>query len=179
MDITRRKSSRERRELSAPSNAHREGCLARRSKSVSAARGQARRVMEELVLALGDNIARAITTIAGQTPQDVTTATLPDTTEMRLSAGRTTAQFVRTVRPNGSIPAAPMGHVRSDATTFYGTSPDARVVFEAAFFNDFQPGGATAARYRVTIVAVGRTNAELDRREVFVVVPASAAQLAL
>jgi hypothetical protein len=61
-------------------------------------------------------------------------------------------------------------------TTFYNVSPDARVEFEVDFYNDFQPGGMTATLYRATIVVLGRANTEVDRKDVYIIVPANVAQ---
>jgi hypothetical protein len=121
-------------------------------------------------------VVNAITTIAGQSRQNITTRTDPDRMEMRLPMGRTTAEFIRAVVPFGAVPEAPGGYDRKDMTTFYNVSPDARVEFEVDFYNDFQPGGVTATLYRATIVVLGRANSEVDRRDVFIIVPANTTQ---
>jgi hypothetical protein len=51
------------------------------------------------------------------------------------------------------------------------------VVFEAEFYNDFQPGGPSAQVYEATIVVLGRAGSEVDERLVFMVVPADGAQI--
>lgn len=122
------------------------------------------------------NVVSAITTIAGQSRQDITTRTDPDRMEMRLPMGRTTAEFLRSVTPVGATPEAPAGYARRDMTTFYNVSPDAIVEFEVDFYNDFQPGGTAATLYRATIVVLGRAMSEVDRRDVFIIVPANTAQ---
>jgi hypothetical protein len=126
--------------------------------------------------AVADQVVNAITTIAGQSRQNITTRTDPDRMEMRLPMGKTTANFIRAVVPFAAVPEAPGGYERKDMTTFYNVSPDARVEFEVDFYNDFQPGGTTATLYRATIVVLGRANAEVDRRDVFIIVPANTTQ---
>lgn len=118
------------------------------------------------------NVIDAITTIAGQSRQDVSTRVDPDTTEMRLAMGRTTANFIRNVVPFDATPGMPDGFERKDETTFFNVSPSATVRFDANFYNDFAPGSSTAQLFRTTIVVLGRAGSELDRREVFIIVPA-------
>ncbi len=126
--------------------------------------------------AVAQQVIDAVSTIAGQSRQNITTRTDPDRMEMRLPMGRTTAEFIRAVVPFGAVPEAPGGYDRKDMTTFYNVSPDARVEFEVDFYNDFQPGGVAATLYRATIVVLGRANSEVDRRDVFIIVPANTTQ---
>jgi hypothetical protein len=126
--------------------------------------------------AVASQVVSAITTIAGQSRQDITTRTDPDPMEMRLPPMRTTAEFVREVVPFAAVPDMPAGYERKDRTTFYNVSPDARVEFEVDFYNDFQPGGVTATLYRATIVVLGRARSEVDRRDVYIIVPSNSAQ---
>ncbi|UJR85908.1 MSCRAMM family adhesin SdrC [Sandaracinus amylolyticus] len=117
-------------------------------------------------------VVQALTEIIGSSRQDITTDTVPDATETRLPAGFDTTDFIKAIRPNRGIPNAPTGYDRHDETTFYNVAPDTRVVFEADFYNDFQPGGATAQVFRATIRTLGRARSVVDSREVFMVVPA-------
>jgi hypothetical protein len=126
--------------------------------------------------AVADQVIQAVTTIAGQSRQDITTRTDPDRMEMRLMAPHTTRDFIKAVVPFGAMPEAPNGYTRKDMTTFYSVSPDAIVEFEVDFYNDFQPGAATAQLFRATIVVLGRAMAEVDRRTVYIIVPSSNAQ---
>jgi len=66
----------------------------------------------------------------------------------------------------------PAGYDRRDMTTFYSVLPSTRVVFRVDFWNDFQPGGMVAQLYRATIVVLGRAGSEVDRRPVYIIVPA-------
>ncbi len=136
-----------------------------------------------IVFATGGNVAssatgivNAIAQIAGQSRQDITTRTSPDTAEMRLAAPHTTADFIRSVTPTRGIPEMPAGYDRRDATTFYNVAPSTQVVFTVDFYNDFQPGAATALLFRATIHVLGRAGSEVDHRDVFMIVPAIGAQ---
>jgi hypothetical protein len=126
---------------------------------------------------IADSVVSAITSIVSGTRQNITTRTDPDATETRLPAMRTTADFVKAVTPLRGMPAAPAGFDRMDETTFYNVAPSTRVTFRVDFYNDFQPGGRTAQLYRTTIIVLGRANTEVDRRPVFIIVPASDANI--
>ena len=58
-----------------------------------------------------------------------------------------------------------------DTTTFYGVNPSTVVTFRVDFNNDFHPATEVAQVFRATIVVLGRALAEVDRRDVFIVVP--------
>ncbi|MDQ3036941.1 MAG: hypothetical protein M3Y87_31400 [Myxococcota bacterium] len=118
-------------------------------------------------------VIEALTEILGESRQDITTRTEPDAAEARLPAGRDTTDFITAITPVRGIPDAPAGYDSHDATTFYNVAPDTLVVFEADFYNDFQPGTETAQVFRATILTVGRAGAVVDSRDVFMVVPAA------
>lgn len=118
------------------------------------------------------NVIDAINRLAGTTRQDITTRTDPDLAEARLPVGRTTGDFIRAVLPHSAIPEMPEGYDSRDETTFYNVAPSTRVVFEVDFYNDFQMGTDTAQVFRATIITLGRASSEVDRRDVFMVVPA-------
>ncbi len=118
------------------------------------------------------NVIDAVTRIAGSSRQDITTRVDPDPAETRLPPGRTTAEFIERVIPLRGIPEAPTGYDRHDETTFYNVAPSTRVVFAADFFNDFQPPAASAQLFQATIVVLGRASSEVDRRNVYIIVPA-------
>jgi hypothetical protein len=126
---------------------------------------------------IADSVVSAITSIVNGTRQDVTTRTAPDAMEMRLPPMRTTADFVKAVTPLRAAPDAPMGFERMDETTFYAVAPSTRVTFRVDFYNDFQPGARVAQLFRTTIVVLGRAGTEVDRRPVFIIVPASDANV--
>lgn len=116
-------------------------------------------------------ITQAITTLANETRQDITTARVADPLENRLPMGRSTADFIRAVTPARGMPEAPAGYERRDATTFYDVLPSTNVVFRVEFLNDFVEGGDVARVFSATIVVRGRSGSEVDRRPVYIVVP--------
>jgi Bacterial TSP3 repeat len=124
------------------------------------------------IAGVSSSVVDAITQIAGQTRQDITTRVVPDRMAMGLPMGRTTANFVRSVTPARAEPGMPTGFERLDMTTFYNVSPTARVVFRADFYNDFMPGGMSARLFNATIEVLGRGGSVVDTRPLFIVVPA-------
>jgi hypothetical protein len=126
---------------------------------------------------VASNVVSAITTIAGTTRQDVTTRTDPDPAETRIVAPNTTASFIDAVVPVRGRPAAPEGFDSFDATTFYNVSPSTIVTFRVDFNNDFQMGSDTAQVFRATIVVLGRAGSEVDRRDVYIVVPPAGGEI--
>jgi hypothetical protein len=135
---------------------------------------------------VASSVVDAVTRIAGQVRQDITTNTTPDPMETRIVAGHTTADFIpfvpgstvnRMVTPTRGIPDMPTGYDSRDDTTFHNVAPSTQVVFTVTFYNDFQPGGSTASVYKCTIHVLGRAGTEVDHRDVFIVVPADGAGL--
>lgn len=129
-------------------------------------------------------VVRAVTDLATQSRQDITTRTVADPMATMLPAGRTTADFLKSVEPLRGNPEAPTGYERRDMTTFYNVVPATRqaaglvpttVTFRVNFFNDFAEGGPRARLYRATIEVLGRAGAVVDSRPVFIVVPARGA----
>ncbi len=121
--------------------------------------------------AISSNIVSAVTTLASQSRQDITTTLESDPMEHRLGT-HATADFIRAVTPQSGMPAAPDGYDRSDGTTFFSVLPTTRVTFDVDFYNDFLVGGMAAQLFQATIVVHGRANSEVDRRPVYIVVPA-------
>jgi hypothetical protein len=121
------------------------------------------------------NVVNAITTIAGQSRQDITTRVDADPAERRIVAGHTTADFITGVTTVRGIPDAPTGYDRRDERTFYNVAPSTQVVFGVDFYNDFQPGASTAQLFLASIVVLGRANAPVDSRQVYIIVPAAGA----
>ncbi len=117
-------------------------------------------------------IINGITTLANETRQDITTTTIADPMEMRLPTGRTTASFIQSVTPVRGDPAMGVGYERQDERTFYSVLPTTRVVFRVSFYNDFMEGTDTARVFQASVVVRGRAGSEVDRRPVFIVVPA-------
>lgn len=117
-------------------------------------------------------IVNGISTLANETRQDITTTVQPDAMETRLPMGRTTANFIQSVAPVRGEPAMPTGYERQDDRTFFGVLPSTRVVFRVSFYNDFMEGTDTARVFQASVVVRGRAGSEVDRRPVFIVVPA-------
>jgi hypothetical protein len=117
-------------------------------------------------------IVEAVRTLANETRQDITTTVLADAMETRLPMGRTTANFVQSVTPVRGEPAMPTGYERHNDRTFFGVLPTTRVVFRVTFYNDFLEGTDTARVFQASVVVRGRAGSEVDRRPVFIVVPA-------
>jgi hypothetical protein len=123
------------------------------------------------------NVVNAITTIAGTTRQDITTRTDPDPAETRIAPPDNTASFIDAVVPVRGNPPAPGGFDSMDSTTFYNVSPSTVVTFRVDFNNDFQMGAEVAQVFRATIVVLGRARSEVDRRDVFIVVPPTGGEI--
>jgi len=122
--------------------------------------------------AIAANVIAGVSTLAGTTRQDVTTRTDHDRVETRLPVGRTTAEFIRAVEPLTALPPAPAGYDSHDARTFFNVAPATVVTFEVEFYNDFEEPTDSAQVFRATLITLGRASSEVDRREVFMVVPA-------
>lgn len=121
---------------------------------------------------IATNIVSAVTTLVNETRQNITTTREGNAMDMGLPMGRSTADFIRGVTPVRGMPEAPTGYDRRDATTFYAVSPSTSVVFSVEFYNDFVEGGDAARVYQASIVVRGRAGSEVDRRPVYIVVPA-------
>ena len=117
-------------------------------------------------------IVDAVRVLANETRQNITTTVLADAAEMRLPTGRTTANFVQMVTPVRAEPESPTGYERHDDRTFFGVLPSTRVVFRVGFYNDFLEGTDAARVFQASVIVRGRAGSEVDRRPVFIVVPA-------
>ncbi|MBX3247729.1 MAG: VWA domain-containing protein [Myxococcales bacterium] len=115
-------------------------------------------------------IVNGIETIIGATPQDVSTRTAnvpgnPDDFDA--------TTFIKAIRPvqgyRDGIPGA--GFASMDDTTFYGVIPGTLVEFTVDFWNDVRAPAERAQVFRARIFVVGNGVADLDQREVYIVVP--------
>jgi hypothetical protein len=129
------------------------------------------------IAAVSTNIVNAIAEIAGRARQNITTRVQADAMAEGVVMGRTTADFLKSVVTLRGEPEAPEGYDRRDESTFYNVDPATRVTFNVDFYNDFQPGGATAKLYRATIQVIGRGDTVVDERPVYIVVPSANSQL--
>jgi hypothetical protein len=124
-------------------------------------------------MSVATNVVDAVTTLTGQTRQNITTRVVGDPMERRLPMGRSTADFVTGVAPVRGEPEAPTGYERRDMTTFYNVAPSTRVTFAASFDNTLARGGASAQVFTATIQVLGRAGTVVDSRPVFIQVPAA------
>jgi hypothetical protein len=63
------------------------------------------------------------------------------------------------------------GYASKDDTTFYQVIPGTLVDFAVRFYNDIRMPQMTAEIFRAKIVVVGNGVADLDERNVYIVVP--------
>ena len=119
---------------------------------------------------LSTAVVDAVVDVVGGTPQDVSTRTAnvagnPDDFDG--------TRFIQSIVPlegyNGGM--AGTGYTSKDATTFYGVIPGTDVDFTIDFHNDVRMPPATAEIFRARIFVVGNGVADLDSREVYIVVP--------
>lgn len=126
---------------------------------------------------LDTSIVDAIRTLAEETPQDIS-ATARDGADRPPEVGPVDAtRFIKAITPvtvsGTSCPDPP----RCDAERFYDVAPGNTVVFRIRFHNDFQMPRSSAQVFLATIVVLGNDVAELDSREVVIVVPAGSTPL--
>jgi hypothetical protein len=119
---------------------------------------------------VSDAVIEGIETLAGDTPQDVSTRTEnvagnPDEFDATL--------FIKAIYPvEGYFGGVPMtGYTSKDDTTFYGVTPGTLVDFGIDFMNDVREPAATAQIFKARIIVVGNGVATLDMRNVYIVVP--------
>jgi hypothetical protein len=119
---------------------------------------------------LDSTVVNAVAELVGGTPQDVSTRTQnvpgnPDEFDATL--------FIKSIVPlegyRDGIEGT--GYDSKDATTFYGVIPGTLVDFTIDFWNDVRPPAATAQIFKAKIIVVGNGVADLDSRNVYIVVP--------
>jgi hypothetical protein len=119
---------------------------------------------------VSDSIVEGVATLAGRTPQDVTTTT----EDVPPNPGDVDATgFIVSIRPLEGYRdgIAGTGYASKDDTTFYGVTPGTLVDFTVDFYNDIVPPPPTAQVYRARIVVLGNGVARLDERQVYIIVP--------
>ena len=119
---------------------------------------------------LDTTIVDAIAELVGGTPQDVSTRTEnvpgnPDEFDATL--------FIKSIVPLEGYRdgIAGTGYTSKDMTTFYGVIPGTLVDFTIDFWNDVRPPAAVAQIFKAKIIVVGNGVADLDSRNVYIVVP--------
>jgi hypothetical protein len=122
-----------------------------------------------------DQIIAGITSLVGGTPQDVSTRTEnvagnPD--------GFDATQFIKAITPfegygpgGESGPSPGVTYTRKDETTFYQVIPGVQVDFTIDFWNDVRPTPTVTEIHQARIIVVGNGVADLDFRNVYIVVP--------
>jgi hypothetical protein len=122
-----------------------------------------------------DQIIDGITSLVGGTPQDVSTRTEnvpgnPDEFDAR--------QFIKAIIPvEGFGPGGEIGPIpgvtynSKDETTFYQVIPGTQVEFAIDFWNDVRPTPTRTEIHQARIIVVGNGVADLDFRNVYIVVP--------
>ncbi|WP_157070153.1 hypothetical protein [Sandaracinus amylolyticus] len=130
-----------------------------------------------------NQIIEGIRSVVSGTPQDVSTRTTnvagnPDEFDA--------TTFIESIVPlegygPGGVSGAMPGVTYSsrDTTTFYGVIPGTEVEFTVDFWNDVRPPAETAQIFRARIIVVGNGVADLDEREVYIVVPPEGGDIVL
>nr|HPH66857.1 hypothetical protein [Kofleriaceae bacterium] len=91
-----------------------------------------------------------------------------------LPAGRTTAEFLKTIVPVSFVKPPPppaLPDPTFDAVAFHKVTPSTKVSFNVAAFNDFVPQTADAQIFRATIRVLAGGCTPLDQRDVVILVP--------
>ena len=119
---------------------------------------------------VSDQIIVGIETLTGGTPQDVNTRTEnvpgnPDEFDATM--------FIKSIVPVEGYRdgIAGTGYDSKDETTFYGVIPGTFVDFAIDFWNDVRPPAVTAEIFKAKIIVVGNGVADLDSRNVYIIVP--------
>ena len=129
---------------------------------------------------LVDSLVDAIEYLATETPNDISTRTR-DGADFPVVTPPVDAPatFINRITPTSLFESGPPSATvtcpdaaRCDATVFYDVTPGDRVEFEVEFENRTIMPAASAQIFRATIIVVGNGVAELDEREVIIVVPA-------
>lgn len=126
---------------------------------------------------LDTSIVEAIRVLAEETPQNISASPRDGEDIPEQDPAVDATQFVKAITPTrlveGGVPTVtcPMTD-RCDDHVFYGVSPGDVVEFRVRFENDFQRPRASTQLFRATIVVLGNGVAELDEREVVIIVPA-------
>ncbi len=130
---------------------------------------------------LTDSIADAIARLATETPQDISTRAQDgrDIPERTPNIDATT--MIKEIVPAAAFDAAGIeltaDVLARDDRNFYGVTPGTTVEFRVRFLNDTVPPLTTAQIFLAKIIVVGNGVADLDEREVIIVVPAGSGPL--
>ena len=119
---------------------------------------------------VSDSIVEGIGALTGGVKQDVTTRT-------ENVAGNpddfNATEFIKAIVPiegySAGVPG--VGYDSKDDIAFYGVVPGTQVEFNVRFFNDVRPPAAAAQIFQAKIIVVGNGVADLDSRNVYIIVP--------
>jgi hypothetical protein len=119
---------------------------------------------------LDATVVDAVVELTSGTPQDVNTRTEnvagnPDGFDATL--------FIQAIVPDEGYRdgIAGTGYTSKDDTTFYGVIPGTLVDFDIDFHNDVRPPATVTQIFRARIIVVGNGVADLDSRNVYILVP--------
>jgi hypothetical protein len=121
---------------------------------------------------VSDQIVTGIETLTNVVAQTVTTRTenLPDVNPDMFDA----TTFIKAITPLEGYAAggiAGSGYDSKDDVAFYGVIPGTLVEFGIDFYNDVREPGSTAQIFQARILVLGNGVAELDMRNVYIIVP--------
>ena len=124
---------------------------------------------------LSSSVVDAIRTLAEETPQNISTA-VRDGEDRPDGIGPVDANlFIKAITPvsvfDGTVAHSCPDATRCDDQHFFDVTPGSRVTFRIRFLNDFQEPRSHAQVFLATIIVLGNGVAELDAREVIIVVP--------
>ena len=119
---------------------------------------------------MSNSIVEGIATLTGGTPEDVTTRTEnvagnPDDFDATM--------FIKSITPVEGYRegVAGAGYTSKDDHAFYGVIPGTIVEFAIDFYNDVRMPATTAQIFKARIIVVGNGVADLDSRNVYIIVP--------
>ena len=123
---------------------------------------------------LSGAVVDAVVELVSGTPQDVNTRTenVPGNPD-----GFDATLFIQSIIPdegyNGGVsgPMPGVTYESKDMTTFYQVIPGTQVDFTIDFYNDVRPGQDVAQVFQALIIVVGNGVADLDSRNVYIIVP--------
>ncbi len=130
---------------------------------------------------LTDRVADAVSRLATETPQDITTRT-EDGDDLPVQDPPIDATtMIKRITPLAAYDEAGLvigpDVITRDDRAFYSVTPGTTVEFEIQFLNDTVPPIATAQIFLARIIVVGNGVADLDAREVIILVPAGSGPL--
>lgn len=126
---------------------------------------------------LGTQVASAIAQLSRYASFEVTTSVsglMRGEKGESLPTGKTTADFIKMVSPLDSMPPPPPASgatPKLTATGFSGVVPGSSVRFSIKAKNDFQPLTGIPQVYRATIKVLAGGCADLDQRDVIILIP--------